>query len=292
MHTKFNLSLAVIVLSFAVFLSALAYGKDCQLLTPHMYHKASNHNEAAWVMPNFDDTNWSETTSYPRYYPPKAKTRTWEPGHSYQYYRIWIGSEEETKSVKMHLNAGHDVHVYINGHYFGSNWYMGTNLTDGEIIHRLNKGLNLIALQVQIYEDTKDPFGLLDFSLRICDQPILEVPIDIKPGSCLNPLATDSEGGLTVAVAGSEGFDVKEINSVRLNGVPPLSSFIENVSTPDHCYDFEPDENDDLVFNFETQKIIETLGKVSTGKVVPLTLTGTLNNGTKIEGKGIVTLIR
>ena len=68
----------------------------------------------------------------------------WKADHPFQYYRIWFGVEKKTKSVNLFLNAGYDVHVYINGNYFGSSWYMGTDLTGGDIISRLSKGLNLI----------------------------------------------------------------------------------------------------------------------------------------------------
>ena len=292
MNVKINLSLAVIVVCFTILSSTASYGEDCQILSPNMYHKASNKDEPGWLMPEFDDADWSETNGFQRYCPPAENIGAWEPNHSYQYYRIWVGIGEEIKSVNMILNAGYDVHVYINGRYFGSTWTMGTNLTGGEIITRLNKGLNLIALQVQVYDDIEAPCGFLDFSIRLCDQPILEVPIDIQPGTCFNPLDIDSKGKLTVAVAGSKNFDVREINSVRLNGIPPLHSFIEDVSKPDFCYDFKPDEIDDLVLEFETQKVVETLGKVSVGEVISLTISGTSNSGTKFEGKDVATILK
>jgi hypothetical protein len=169
---------------------------------------------------------------------------------------------------------------------------MGTNLTGGEIISRLNKGLNLITLQVQVYGDIEAPCGFLDFSIRMCDDPILEVPIDIKPGTCFNPLDVDSKGELTVAVSGSGNFDVREIDSVFLNGLPPILSFIEDVSKPDFCYDFKPDEIDDLVLEFDIQKVVETLGKVSAGEVITLTISGTSNDGIKFEGKDVVTILK
>jgi hypothetical protein len=257
-----------------------------------MYHKASSENNLEWVMPQFDDSDWSETNGFQRYCPPTINIGKWIPNHSFQYYRIWFGVEEDTKSVKMILNAGYDVHVYINGRYFGSTWYKGTNLTGGEIISRLKKGLNLIALQVQVYDDVEAPCGFLEFSIRMCDDPIFKVPIDVKPGTCLNPLDVDANGELIVAVSGSVNFDVREIDSVFLNNLSPIFSFIEDVSKPEFCYDFEPDEIDDLVVGFDIQKVVETLVNVSSGEVITLTVSGTSNDGIKFEGEDVVTILK
>ncbi len=256
-----------------------------------MYHKASNEDEPEWAMPEFDDNDWIETNGLQQYCPPTANIGRWEPNRSFQYYRIWFDLKESTKSVHLMLNAGYDVHAYINGRYFGSTWYMGTNLTDGETISRLNQGLNLIALQVQAYDKIEPSCGSLDFKIRICDDPILEVPIDVNPGTCFNPLDIGSVGRLTVAVTGSENFDVREINSVFLNGLPPIYSFIDDVSKPLFCYDFEPDKIDDLVLEFDIQKVIETLGKISAGESITLTISGISNTGTKFEGKDMVTIL-
>ena len=54
--------------------------------------------------------------------------------------------------------------------------------------------------------------------------PIIAVAVDIKPGSCPNPLNVKSKGVLPVAVLGTEEFDATQMDpaSVRLEGVPPL----------------------------------------------------------------------
>jgi hypothetical protein len=62
----------------------------------------------------------------------------------------------------------------------------------------------------------------------------LDIILDIKPGTCKNPLNIGSKGVLPVAVLGSAGFDVSVINpaSIRLIGVEPLRSAVEDVAAP------------------------------------------------------------
>ena len=56
---------------------------------------------------------------------------------------------------------------------------------------------------------------------RICE---IEVPVDIKPTSCPNPLNPKSNGVVPVAILGTADFDVSQIDpaSILLEGVAPL----------------------------------------------------------------------
>ena len=60
------------------------------------------------------------------------------------------------------------------------------------------------------------------------------VEVDIKPGSCPNPLNVKSKGVLPVAILSTENFDVHSIDtaSIRLVGVAPIRSSFEDVTTP------------------------------------------------------------
>jgi hypothetical protein len=60
------------------------------------------------------------------------------------------------------------------------------------------------------------------------------VDIDIKPGSCPNPLNVKSKGVLPVAILGADDLDVNSIDaaSTRLGGVAPIRSSYEDVATP------------------------------------------------------------
>ena len=58
--------------------------------------------------------------------------------------------------------------------------------------------------------------------------------VDIRPASCPNPLNVNSRGVLSVAILGSEGFDVDQVDpdTVLLEGVSPLRWSWEDVGTP------------------------------------------------------------
>jgi hypothetical protein len=123
-------------------------------------------------------------------------------------------------------------------------------------------------------------------------QELSTLLLDIKPQSCPNPMNTKSKGVLPVAILGTGDFDVTDIDveSISLEGVAPIRSSVEDVSTPvfDPQDDCECNEDggdgfDDLTLKFDTQAIVQALGDISDGDVVELTLTGALLDGTPIE---------
>ncbi|MHC4725285.1 MAG: hypothetical protein ACYS9V_13755 [Planctomycetota bacterium] len=64
------------------------------------------------------------------------------------------------------------------------------------------------------------------FAFNVLAPVLIPVSIDIKPGSCPNPLNINSKGVLPVAILGTGDFDVQEIDpaSIRLADVVPLSA--------------------------------------------------------------------
>lgn len=141
----------------------------------------------------------------------------------------------------------------------------------------------------------------------------IPVPIDIKPGSCPNPINTKSKGVLPVTIAGTEDFDVTTIDpaSVRLladpdvgfAGVAPLRWSYEDVATPYDdelddaysCHELNGDGYMDLNLKFDNQVVVAALGVVSDGDVIIIVLTGNLteeNGGTPIVGADVVIIIK
>jgi hypothetical protein len=91
---------------------------------------------------------------------------------------------------------------------------------------------------------------------------VIDVDIDIKPGSCPNPFNGKSKGVLPVAILGAEDFDVTavDIASVRLAGVAPIRSSFEDVATPlddDSDSDIDIDEDTDLDIDEDTDLDID-----------------------------------
>jgi len=137
--------------------------------------------------------------------------------------------------------------------------------------------------------------------------PAIEVPVDIKPTSCPNPLNVKSRGVLPVAILGTADFDVTEVDpeSVLLEGVAPIRWALEDVATPyepfigkenkTDCTTEGPDGFLDLTLKFKTQEIVAALGSVEDGDVVVLYLTGNLKeefDGTLIKGEDIVWILK
>ena len=149
-------------------------------------------------------------------------------------------------------------------------------------------------------------FGDLVLNAISTTYPIADpniVAIDIKPQSCPNPLNVKSKGVLPVAILGSEVFDVNDIdpNSVEILGVTPIRYSYEDVATPADvnvlpedcfCSADGPDGYPDMMLKFDTPDIIEAIGEVQDGDYVVLTLTGSLKDGTPIEGTDCVMIIK
>jgi hypothetical protein len=152
-----------------------------------------------------------------------------------------------------------------------------------------------IHLQVTDSEGQSD---VADSTLIIIPKPATIVAVDIKPGSCPNPLNVKSKGVLPVAILGSEDFDVYSIDiaSIRLADVAPIRSSYEDVGTPlvdaneCECSTEGPDGYLDLTLKFETQMIVEAIGEVNHGDELVLELTGVLSDETPIEGSDCIVI--
>ena len=137
-------------------------------------------------------------------------------------------------------------------------------------------------------------------SVRITGNLLSEpVEIDIKPGSCPNPLNTKSKGVFPVAILGTATFNVDDIDvsSIRLEGVEPIRYSYEDVATPfigelGDCHDLGADEYIDMTLKFDTQAIVDAIGEVDDGDEIILTLNGNLNDGTDFEGSDSVWIIK
>ena len=142
------------------------------------------------------------------------------------------------------------------------------------------------------WTDDIPPVGICNF-----------VAVDIKPGSCPNPLNLKSKGILPVTILGSEEFDVSTVieTSVQLEGIGAIRHSFEDVATPVmdgnecECSIEGPDGYIDLTLKFRTQEIVEELidrpEELVKDQILALTLTGDLFDGTAIEGHDCVVLV-
>ena len=88
--------------------------------------------------------------------------------------------------------------------------------------------------------------------------------IDIKPGSCPNPVNIDQKGLTPVAIVGSNTLDVRNLalDSIRLEGVAPIRYSFEDVTASiphkSSIYDCSTSSSDgitDLSLKFKTQEL-------------------------------------
>jgi hypothetical protein len=125
------------------------------------------------------------------------------------------------------------------------------------------------------------------------------IAVDIKPQSCPNPLNTKSKGVLPVAILGTEDLDVFDIDlsSISLEGVAPVRNDLEDVATPFNggpiincldCTEQGPDGFTDLTLKFDTREVVAAIGEVIDGECLILRITGSLLDGTTIEGDDVV----
>ncbi len=156
---------------------------------------------------------------------------------------------------------------------------------------------------------------------NVCLPPI-QVSLDIKPGSCPNPLNAKNKPGkgksvLPVAILGTEDFDVSDIDpeTITLEGVSPVRWSYEDVATPVAesddicaCTEEEADGFDDLTLKFDRRAVIEAIlshERLQAGGAGPhnnnsgptertqvaLLLTAELYDYRQIEGSDCVTLM-
>ena len=151
-----------------------------------------------------------------------------------------------------------------------------------------------------------EPSGVVYDNIGFDVAPVA-VSLDVKPGSCPNPLNVNSKGDLPVAILGDSDLDAGTIDpaSIRLAGVAPLRSDYEDVGTPfdpymgredcDYdCHEMEGDGWMDLTFKFDTQELAAALGGPPDGECVVVSMTGNFwpaYGGGRIEGEDVVVII-
>ena len=207
---------------------------------------------------------------------------------------LWIGYQDQDGDKTWEWLSGEPV-TYIN-------WSAGQPQgSDNEIFCGIFLSDWYTPLgEAGKWHDIADPEAEWDRALGIVEVPV-SVTIDIKPGTSPNPLNFKNKGILPVAILGSEDFDIFNLDpvSVRLEGIAPIRSSYEDVSTfvvdtenGFVCATEGPDGYLDLTLKFDTQEIINTLGYVEDDDILLLTLTVKDNDGVLRAGTDCVIIIK
>jgi len=234
-----------------------------------------------------------------------------------------------TVLVNLPANQWHTVRVEYshldNGNLQAKYWINGTNYgaftTPWESWMAGLQYVHLAAQEGTVWFD--------DVCVKPGPPPPLPVYVDIKPGSCPNPLnirnvaetydgqeqsqttglgsaarltpyeSKPQKNVLPVAILGTADFDVSQIDpaSVKLAGVPVIRWSLEDVATPMNetgnctCNALGPDGFVDLALKFYAEDLAKALGTVKVGDYVTVKLTGKLLDGTAIEGSDCVVMV-
>lgn len=135
-------------------------------------------------------------------------------------------------------------------------------------------------------------------ALGPCAPDVTVVAVDIYPGTCPNEFNVKGKGAISVAILGTDGFDVQNIDptTLLLEGISPLRWSVEDVATPVSngeqcdCTIDGPDGFVDLTLKFDAKSLIAALGEVNNDDELSLTMTGNLSDGTVFEGSDCVSI--
>lgn len=152
-----------------------------------------------------------------------------------------------------------------------------------------------VLSQFNEFQDTCIGYQVLPRSLDDFGPPVCEAKLDIKPGSCPNPLNGNSNGVLPVALVGTEDFDVSQVDvsTLTLEGVAPLRWSHEDVTAPFDgilcdCIMGGQDGIMDLTLKFDVQAIIAAVGPPLRGDRLMLTLSGARLDGSAFIARDCV----
>jgi hypothetical protein len=135
-----------------------------------------------------------------------------------------------------------------------------------DVVGRLydETGAVLLATVAQTYTEGINPgnIGLRSFgghqSDYITDESVIEVVIDIKPGSFPNSINPKSNGVVPVAILGSADFDVTTVDVTTLAFGPAAASPAHDLTNPatyfDHLQDVNLDGYLDLVSHYRQKE--------------------------------------
>ncbi len=205
------------------------------------------------------------------------------------------------------LTSGPGTAIKTADAFDGADGIVTVSATDGLWdTHSLNvssffpNGVNTAAIATSIAGSGGDclSWGAQVISVKTA----LNAFIDLKAGSCPNSVNINSHGKIPVSLLSNSWFDVANVDAstVQLNGVSATGApGWGDVSMPymafaSGCYDCNlggADLFNDLTFKFKTQDVVATLGPVSNGDCISVTLTGNLNDGTPFIATDVMRII-
>jgi hypothetical protein len=193
----------------------------------------------------------------------------------------------------------------------GANTYSGTATTNPSGIATwsykgTNEGMDTIVATATVNEEELTSNQVTKTWEK---PPYVQVSIDIKPGSCPNPLNMADKGVLPASILGTDEFNVYNIDpsTIKLGladtidekYVSPIRHNFEDVATPYEgeedcgCHELKADGKMDLTLKFNVQDLVGILKDEGVAGTFPLTIMGNLKGdvgGTSITGSDCIVL--
>lgn len=251
---KFSTDAPVIGYEFAICIDSIGTGGPGRVEHPGFFSREAYIWGAYYAIVFFNHDNgkiWAEDDTI---------LGEWEPG---VWYKVKVVLDRSTNTYN----------VWIDGELRGEG--LSTTRSDTDLIDAL--ALISDHAGVKVYYD----------DVRVFVRPqSLFIDIDIKPGSYPNSFNNNGNGVIPVAILGSQYLDVTAIDagSVSLEGMA-IRAVGKSNKLLSHYEDVNGDSILDLVVQIEDTDGTFTLGDTTA------TLTGTLMDGTLIEGQDSIRIV-
>jgi len=180
-------------------------------------------------------------------------------------HRLSVTAYQLIANARWRYTENHQVQL-LAGEALASNGFLFASQFSDEL--RINR--SDIERLTLVFGPRSGSHGYYDVALDIAVAGTRNqaVQIDIKPGSCPNPVNTGKRGMTPVAVVGSGELDVRRIDlqSVQLAGIVPVRYSYEDVATATdpagwqyNCSSAGADGTTDLTLKFPTLELMAAL---------------------------------
>ncbi len=170
--------------------------------------------------------------------------------------------------------------------------YVETKLTasDGAAGDMFGNGVSVSGDTAVIGAVFDDDSGTDSGSAYVFSPEWIVVEIDIKPGSDPNSVNCKSkEGVVPVGIFTDEDFDATtvDVTTLELEGIP-----VAEKHGKVHPEDLDGDGDEDAVVHLEKADVCEATENLPLKESVPVTLTGSTNEGQKFEGIDTIRIVK
>ena len=164
-------------------------------------------------------------------------------------------------------------------------------------------GVNHFKIAIaDIGDASLDSWVMIKGESFVCGLQEINASLDIKPGSCPNPINYKDKGGVPVAILGSADLDVStiDLSTVTLLGVSPTKNSISDVGTAYtgelvdcmSCDTLGADGYPDLVLHFDAQTLFAAFGETVHNECRTVTIEAMNIDGIRVYGSDVFRIMK